>query len=206
MLLRAAEMGDADASAGPTASQARAPAAPRPRPPRPRAGSPPRSAWAFTIERDAVTSPAAGWGAKAAARSSTRPPWAPTPGSRKTARGISSRRRPSSSGRVAPGDGARPATARSRPTSSCAELVDQRGQPLVQRRLARVLQLGGAGVRGADEHEAAGAGRGRGLDQRLERVAPEQRVGGEGVGAEARRPARTGRRSPPPAPGRRRAR
>ena len=38
-------------------------------------GSPPRSAWAFTIEREAVTRPAAGWGAKAAARSSTRPPW-----------------------------------------------------------------------------------------------------------------------------------
>ncbi len=77
-------------------------ATPRPRPPRRPAGSPPRSACALTIEREAVTRPAAGCGSKAAARSSTRPPWAPTPGSRKTARGISSRRRPSSSGWVAP--------------------------------------------------------------------------------------------------------
>ena len=69
------------------------------------------------------------------------------------------------------------------------ELVDQAGQPLVQRRLGRrqVLQVGGAGVAGANQGEDAGAGARGGLDQRLERVAAEQRVGGEGIGAEARR-------------------
>ena len=66
-----------------------------------------------------------------------------------------------------------------------AQLVHERGKPLVQRRLAGVLELGGAGVRGADEHEAAGALRGGCLEQRLERVAAEQRVRREGVGAEA---------------------
>src|SRR5204863_6249964 len=58
--------------------------------------------WAFTMEREEVTRPAAGCGSKAGPRSSTRPPWAPTPGSRKIVLGISSRSRPSSSGRVAP--------------------------------------------------------------------------------------------------------
>ena len=56
----------------------------------------------------------------------------------------------------------------------------------------RSIDVGGAGVGGADEGEDAGAGRLGGRDQRLERVAAEQRVGGEGVGAEARRPGPTG--------------
>ena len=57
----------------------------------------------------------------------------------------------------------------------------------MQRRLGRgqVLQVGGAGVAGADEGEDSRPGLGRGGDQRLEGVAPEQGVGGEGVGAEA---------------------
>ena len=57
----------------------------------------------------------------------------------------------------------------------------------MQGRAARVevLEVRGARVRGVHEQEAAGAARRGGLDQRLERVAPEQRVGGERVGAEA---------------------
>ena len=66
-----------------------------------------------------------------------------------------------------------------------AELGHDARQPRAQRQVGRlVLELGGPGVRGADEHEAARVGARGGLDQRLERVAPEQRVGGEGVGAE----------------------
>ena len=42
-----------------------------------------RRSCARAIEREAVTRPPAGPGANAGARSSTRPPWAPTPGSRK---------------------------------------------------------------------------------------------------------------------------
>ena len=71
------------------------------------------------------------------------------------------------------------------PRRSRAQLVDEPREPLVERRLALVLKLGRARVRGAHEHEAARAGGGRGVDQRLERVAAEQRVGGEGVGAQA---------------------
>ena len=55
----------------------------------------------------------------------------------------------------------------------------------MQWRLARVLELCRPGVRGADEHEAPCADRGGGLDERFERVAPEQRVRREGVGAQA---------------------
>ena len=54
----------------------------------------------------------------------------------------------------------------------------------MQRRLALVLDLGRTGVRGANEHEAACAGRGCGLDQRLQGISPQQRVGGEGVGSQ----------------------
>ena len=49
-----------------------------------------------------------------------------------------------------------------------------------------VLDVGGAGVRGAHEDEQPGAGGAGGLEQRLERVDAEVRVGGERVGAEAR--------------------
>ena len=54
---------------------------------------------------------------------------------------------------------------------------------LVRRR--QVLEIGGAGVAGADEREDSGAGGGGGLDQGLQGVGPEQRVGGERVDAEA---------------------
>jgi hypothetical protein len=67
------------------------------------------------------------------------------------------------------------------------ELGDEAGKALVQRRLRRrqVLQIGGAGVAGADQGEHSRPGLGRSDEERLERVAAEQRVGGEGVGVEA---------------------
>jgi hypothetical protein len=58
----------------------------------------------------------------------------------------------------------------------------------VQRRALRgrqVLEVGGARVACADKREDACPRRVRGGDQRLQRVGAEQRVGGEGVGAEA---------------------
>ena len=74
----------------------------------------------------------------------------------------------------------------SRPLQPRAEPVDQGGEALVQRRTARVevLDLGGSRVAGPDQDEDAGAGCRRGLEQRLERVASEQRVRGHRVGAE----------------------
>lgn len=57
----------------------------------------------------------------------------------------------------------------------------------MQRRLGggQILQVGGAGIAGADQGEDPGLGLGGGGDQRLERVAAEQRVDGDRVGAEA---------------------
>ncbi len=68
------------------------------------------------------------------------------------------------------------------------EPIDDRRQALVQRLLRRgkVLQIGGAGVAGPHQGEDPRAGpRGR-FHEGLQRVASEQRVGGEGVGAESR--------------------
>lgn len=67
------------------------------------------------------------------------------------------------------------------------ELVDERRQTLVQRGLGgrQVLEVGGAGVAGADEGEDPRSRLRRSGDQRLQRVPSQQRVGGEGVGAEA---------------------
>ncbi len=66
--------------------------APPPRAPH-RAGSPPVARCAPAMLREAVIRPPARPGANAAARSSTRPPCAPTPGSSSIAWGISSRAR-----------------------------------------------------------------------------------------------------------------
>ena len=68
------------------------------------------------------------------------------------------------------------------------EAVDQGGEALVQRPLGgrQVLDVGGAGVAGADQGEDPRPGRLGGGDQRLQRVEAEQRVGGEGVGTEPR--------------------
>ena len=67
-------------------------------------------------------------------------------------------------------------------------LGDELGEPLVQRPLAgagRSSRSAAPGLRGPHEDEDPRAGRGGGLDQRLERVAAEQRVG---VKASAPRP------------------
>ena len=55
-------------------------------------------------------------------------------------------------------------------------------QRLLRRR--QVLDVGRAGIAGPHQSEDASAGRRRRLDQRLERVRAEQRVGGEGIGAQ----------------------
>jgi hypothetical protein len=67
------------------------------------------------------------------------------------------------------------------------ETLDQLGEALVQWPLGsrEILDVGGARVAGADQREDTRPRLGRGGDQRLERVEAEQRVGGEGVGAEA---------------------
>ena len=69
-----------------------------------------------------------------------------------------------------------------------AEAVDDPGDALPQRPAAgelEVLEVGRAGVGRAHEDEHPGAGGARGVDERLERVDAQVRVGGEGVGAEA---------------------
>ena len=66
------------------------------------AGASPRARCAPAMLREARPSPPARPGANAAARSSTRPPCAPTPGSRNVAAGISSRARARWPGAVAP--------------------------------------------------------------------------------------------------------
>jgi len=69
-----------------------------------------------------------------------------------------------------------------------ARRVGQGGDPLVQGGAARVevLQVRGPRVRGRHEQEDTGTGRRGRRDQRVERVASEQRVRGDRVGAEAR--------------------
>ena len=123
------------------------------------------------------------------------PPWAPTPGIRKIESGISSRRRARCSGAVAPTTApiplspSAPASRGARSATSAASCSCS-GRPST----IGVLEVGGARVRGPDQREDAGAGLGGRVDERLERVAAQQRVGGEGVGAEAgdRAPGRLG--------------
>ena len=164
----------------------RAPRRPRgaARPPRarPPPASSPDASPAVAMLRDAVTRPPAGPGANAGARSSIRPPWAPMPGSRK-GRGASAhasarrarerwrrprRRRPP--GRR-PGRPARPPGRPGAPTAA-------RRRPAGPRRRPRRDSS-------AHEQERPGAGRPRRLEQGLEGVPAQQRVGGEGVGAQA---------------------
>ena len=141
-----------------------------------RAAAPPRAAAAAargrrrasraraTMPREAVTRPPAGPGANAAARSSTRPPWAPTPGSRKTARGISVPQtleplgRGRADDRADVGEAAR-ADRRPRPSSATSRASRSLTDPPSCER--QLLDVGGAGVGGAHEHEQAAAGRAR---------------------------------------------
>ena len=159
------------------------------------------------IPREEETIAAAGPGLKAAPSSSGRPPWAPTPGSRKTERGISVAQAGDVLG-LGRADHRAEAAEAAVAEQASGELLDQPRKPLVQRRLRRgqVHQVGGTGVAGADEDEHPRTRLLAGGDQRLERVAAEQRVGGEGIGAEALDVAPGGRRSSRPAPARRRRR
>ena len=81
-----------------------------------------------------------------------------------------------------------------RPPPSSSTSRARRSHSGRRRPAARSCDVGGAGVGGADEHEHPGPGGARGLDQRLERVAAEQRVDGQRVGARGRRRAEGRRR------------
>ena len=182
-------------------------AAARPRRARRRRARPPPASWALAIERDALTSPPARPGANAGARSATEPPCAPIPGSRNGACGISSRMRARCSGAVAPATA--PTLGQPGLGPRRAGRGDQRGDPLPQRPARRELgveEVRGARVRRAHEHEHAGAGGARAVDERRERVAAEQRVLRHRVGAEAGAARRTASRSRRRPPARRRAR
>ena len=155
------------------------------------AASPASSAGAARSSARRSRAPPPGGRANAGARSSTRPPWAPTPGSRKTACGIAlaQRREQRRLGRRddrAHVGRARPARRRRAPSSRTSV-----GEPVAQRRRSAgaaswISAAPGLEVRTSTNTPAPARARGR--DERLERVAAEQRVRGDGVGAEARRP------------------
>jgi hypothetical protein len=82
------------------------------------------------------------------------------------------------------------------PQQPAGEAVDQLRQALVQGSVGgrQILDVRGAGVAGADQGEDSGSGRRRRRDQRLQGVRSQQRVGGEGIGAEPGDGAPRGRR------------
>ena len=99
-------------------------------------------------------------------------------------RGISSRMRARCSGAVAPVTA--PTSASGSPSP---ELGGHRREPLPQRAAVGELEVehvGRARVGGAHEQERAGAALAGAGEQRLERVAAHQRVGGDRVGGQAR--------------------
>ena len=98
------------------------------------------------------------------------------------ARGISSRARGRWAAAVAPITAPTSLKPHPRTSPSPSTSVARRSHSRTAAGQLEVLEVGGARVRRPHEHEHAGAAR----DERLQRVAAEQRVGGEGVGAEAR--------------------
>ena len=159
-------------------------------PPRRRAataGSPPAVRSASTIPREAAISPPAGPGANAADSCSTCPPCAPTPGSRNTARRHQlAQRARIRSGAVAPTTAPtslRPAVA----DPARAELRHDPGEAVADGPAAgqlEVLEVGGPRIRGRTSTNRPPPRRARRVDERLERVGPEQRVDRQGVRAE----------------------
>ena len=142
---------------------------------------------ALTIEREAVTSPAAGCGAKAAPSAVTSPALGADAGQQEDRVRHQLAQPREELGRGGAGDGADVARARSRRTPgapSSATIAARRSCSGSPGRAAGPGRRPRRGSRCA-RAEAAGARGARGLDQRLERVAAEQRVGREGVRAEA---------------------
>ena len=115
-----------------------------------------------------------------------RPPWAPTPGMRKIERGISSRSRAMCSGSVAPTTAPIPLSPRvpgepiGEPSTSAA-----RRSCSGRSGAGRSWMSAAPGLLVRTRAKTPAPALCGGGDQRLQRVAAEQRVGGEGVGAEA---------------------
>ena len=178
----------------------------RPRRGPPSAGSPPGCSCARRSSARRSRAPPARPGAKAGASVATSPPWAPMPGSRNGVRGISSRMRARCSGAVAP---VTAPTRRGR-TAPGAPARRRAREALPQR--PAVGELAGRtgrarrGWRCARARTRRRRPRVRRAIERLERVAAQQRVGGQRVGAEARRRRRTATASRRTTPGRRRRR
>ena len=139
------------------------------------------------MAREAETSPPAGPGAKAGARSRPLPPWGPIPGQQPDGVRHQRAQRLEPLGGGGPGDGpdvGQAGLAHAGP----AELVDHPGHGLADRpaggQLA-VLDVGRAWVGGAHQREQARAALARRLDERGQRVAAQQRAHGQRVGAQA---------------------
>ena len=96
-------------------------------------------------------------------------------------RGMSSRIRATCSGAVAPTTAPTSLSAASPGAPRLSTMVATLSQSVPPAASSEVLEVRGAGVRRADEDEHPGAGGAGGLEQRLERVDAEVRVGGECV-------------------------
>ena len=134
-------------------------------------------------ERDAVTRALAGPDVNARATSAGVAPCAPTPGSRMIDWGIARRASPTARGKVAPTTA--PTLDRPRsPTRSAPHSATRSatwchsGRPSES---VELLDVAGAGVGGVDEHEQAGAVAPARRQERVDRVAAQERAHGEGV-------------------------
>ena len=131
------------------------------------------------------------------------------PGSRNGVRGISSRSAGEVLGRGGADDGADVVQRRCRaPAAPRPSTMPRDALPHALAALgsARSSTSAAPGFEVRTRTKTPASRRARGLEQRLERVDAEQRVGGEGVGAEARDRRRTASASRRPAPARRRRR